>query len=125
MGGVSNKSSRVPVDRGFNFTLHMRALCSDLAARLPELAHVEDRRVAIRFCQARKAVGHGVHATLTPLRFKEGQLTSKRHGRTWTVERLYDASVKVTQRDDSSLPATLLSFTQSSIARNGHQQPLG
>lgn len=77
---------------GLNFTQHMRGLCVDLAARLPELSHIEMDRVAIRFCQARKAVRHGVQASLTPLRFEGGELFSRRRGRTWTVERMYDAS---------------------------------
>lgn len=77
---------------GFNFTLHMRRLCVDLVARLPELSHVNLDRVAIRFCQARKAVGHGLHASLTPLRFEGGRLFSRRRGGTWTIERLYDTS---------------------------------
>jgi hypothetical protein len=77
--------------QGFNFTLHMRRLCDDLTARLPELLHIDMRRVAIRFCQTRRAVRHGIQASLTPLRFEGGQLFTSRHGRTWTVERLYDA----------------------------------
>jgi hypothetical protein len=89
----ANGATRQNLDpgQGFNFTLHMRRLCDDLAARLPELAHIDMRRVAIRFCQARRAVRHGIHASLTPLRFEGGQLFTNRRGRTWTVERLYDA----------------------------------
>lgn len=49
-------------------------------------------QVAIRFCQARKAVRHGLHASLTPLRFEGGELFRRRGGRTWTVERVYDVS---------------------------------
>jgi hypothetical protein len=82
-----------PQDRcGFDFTLHMRRLCADLTARLADLTHVDLQRVAIRFCQARKAVRHGLHASLTPMRFEDGQLFSSRRGRTMTLERLYDAS---------------------------------
>lgn len=77
---------------GFDFTLHMRRLCDDLVARLPELSHVDMHRVGIRFCQARKAVMHGLHASLTPMRFEGGELFSRRRGGTWTVERLYDSS---------------------------------
>jgi predicted metallopeptidase len=75
---------------GFDFTAHMRALCADLAARLPELAHVDTSRVAIRFCQARRQTRHGLYASLTPMRFEQGALVSRRRGRTWSVERLYD-----------------------------------
>jgi hypothetical protein len=69
----------------------MHRLCADLTSRLDELAHIEMDRVAIRFCQARKAVRHGIHATLTPLRFERGELFSRQRGRTLTIERLFDA----------------------------------
>jgi len=72
------QSSATNSAAGFNFTLHMRRLCADLVARVPELAHIDLKRVAIRFCQARKAVRHGVQASLTPLRFERGELYSQR-----------------------------------------------
>lgn len=76
---------------GFDFTRHMRALCGDLCTRLPELAHIDMGRVAIRFCQTRNRTRFGVHASLTPLRFEGGSLAGRRRGRTWTVQRLFDA----------------------------------
>ncbi len=76
----------------FDFTLHMRRLCADVTSRLDEFSHVDMQRVAIRFCQARKRVRHGLQATLTPLRFEQGQLSGRRRGRDWTVERLYDSA---------------------------------
>ena len=88
--------------RGFNFTSHMRTLCADLSTRLPELSHIDTCRVAIRFCQARQRTRHGLYASLTPMRFEGGQLTSRRRGRTWTVERLYN--------DDGREMLYLLSF---------------
>jgi predicted metallopeptidase len=78
--------------RGFDFTLHVRRLCTDLSARLSELDHVDMGRVAIRYCQTRKAVGHGLQASLTPLRFARGERVTRRGARNWTVERLYDAA---------------------------------
>ena len=92
MAGPSSDCRSPRQARGFNFTLHMRTLCADLARRLPELGHIELERVAIRFCQARKAARHGLQATLTPMRFEQGELVSRRRGRAWTIERLYDAS---------------------------------
>ena len=86
------RSSHAAPVEGFNFTAHMRALCADLVARLPELGHVDLARVAIRFCQARRPVSHGLHASLTPLRFEGGALCCRRGGQTWTIERLFDAS---------------------------------
>ena len=75
---------------GFNFTAHMRILCDDLSSRLEELSHIDTRRVAIRFCQARRSTRHGLYASLTPMRFEGGKLVSRRRGRTWTVQRLYN-----------------------------------
>ncbi len=89
--GPFGKSAVVPAaQQGFNFTEHMRLLCTDLAARLPELSHIEMSRVAIRFCQARIRSRHGMYASLTPMRFEGGRLESRRRGRAWTVERLFD-----------------------------------
>jgi predicted metallopeptidase len=90
MGPRKLAGRRAEASPGFDFTLHMRRLCVDLAARLPELSHVDMARVAIRFCQTRRATRYGVHASLTPLGFEGGRLESRRRGRTWTVERLYD-----------------------------------
>jgi hypothetical protein len=90
--GASDNGAGAPADgRGFDFTLSMRRLCADLTARLSELGHVDIQRVAIRFCQARKPVRHGLHASLMPMRFEEGRLYSRRRGRNWTLQRLYDA----------------------------------
>lgn len=75
---------------GFDFTAHMRTLCRDMAARLPELAHIDLDRVAVSFAQTRKAVGHGMYASLTPMRFEGGALETRRRGRRYTVQRIYD-----------------------------------
>lgn len=80
---------RRALPRGFDFTLHMRRLCADFVARLPELAHIDIDRIAICFNQTRKRVSHGVWASLTPLRFAGGTLTTKRGQREWTIQRLY------------------------------------
>jgi predicted metallopeptidase len=78
--------------QGFNFTLHMRHLCQDAVVRLPELQHIDLARVAIGFCQTRKAVRHGLYASLTPLRFADGKTHTVRRGRTWGIQRLVDDS---------------------------------
>ncbi len=74
----------------FDFTLHVRRVCEHMVAHLPELAHIELAQVAISFSQVRSRVAHGIQATLTPLRFEGGALTSVQHGRRYTVQRLYD-----------------------------------
>jgi hypothetical protein len=78
--------------RGLDFTLHMRRLCDDLVHRLPELGHIDLGRVAISFAQTRKAVDHGLYASLTPMRFAGGNRQTVRHGRRWTIQRLVDPS---------------------------------
>lgn len=70
----------------FDLTLHVRRLCDDMVARLDELAHVDMARVAVTFAQARRATSHGIFASLTPLRFKNGAPTTMRRGRLHKVE---------------------------------------
>ena len=77
---------------GFDFTSHMRRLCGDVVQRLPELRHIDLPRVAISFAQTRKAVDHGLYASLTPLRFAGGSQHTVRRGRKWTVQRVVDRS---------------------------------
>jgi predicted metallopeptidase len=84
------RSPRPPGQAGFDFTLHVRRLAEDMTGRLEELAHIDLARVGIRFCQARKPVRHGLWASLTPLRFQAGALTTKRRGRTWAIQRVHD-----------------------------------
>ena len=77
---------------GFDFTLHMRRLCEDMTDRVPDLRHIDLSRVAISFSQARKNTPYGVFASLTPMRFADGQRHTIRRGRKWGVQRLEDAS---------------------------------
>jgi len=77
---------------GFDFTLHVRRLADDMVARLPELSHIDLSLVAFSFSQTRKAVGHGLYAALTPMRFAGGSRVTVRRGRKWTVQRLVDES---------------------------------
>lgn len=79
----------VPAPSGFDFTFHVGRLCHDLCERLPQLNHIDMSRVAIRYCQVRKAVMHGVQATLTPLRFAGGSLATVRGGRRYSIERIF------------------------------------
>ena len=81
-----------PVRRSaeFNFTHAMRHLCHDIAVRVPCFQHVEMDRICVSFAQARSRVSYGLQAKLTPLRFEQGQLVSRRRGREWTIQRLFD-----------------------------------
>ena len=77
---------------GFDFTAHMRRLCDDLVARLPQLSHIDLDRVAIGFSQTRKPGRYGAHASLTPMRFEGGKAQAVRRGRRWEIQRLLSAS---------------------------------
>ena len=74
---------------GFDITAALTAVCVDLAARVPELRHVQMDRVALSFCQTRRGSTHGMLAKLTPLRFEGGELTIERDGQSWTIQRLF------------------------------------
>ena len=77
---------------GFDFTSRMRLLCGDMIVRTPELAHVDLSLVAVTFSQARKGVSWGMYASLTPLRFAGGSLTTVRRGKQYQVQRIVDGS---------------------------------
>ncbi len=78
--------------RGFDFTRQIRAVCHDMTARLPPLRHIDLQRVAISFCQARKAVAHGLQAALTPMRFAGGRPDTVRNGRRLGVQQIVDSN---------------------------------
>lgn len=74
---------------GFDFCGAMRRLCNDAVARTPELSHVRMDQIAVVYAQARRRVLHGLQAKLTPLRFENGSLTTRRGSTTWTVRRMF------------------------------------
>ena len=73
----------------FDFSHAMSRLCRDIAERMMEFSHIRMDEVAVSFAQARRNVSHGLQAKLTPMRFEYGALTTRRRGRTWTVQRLF------------------------------------
>lgn len=75
---------------GFNFTQQMRWVCEDMVARLPQLAHIDMCFVAVSFCQTRKAVDHGLQATLTPMRFEGGSRELVKGRQRWQVQQIRD-----------------------------------
>lgn len=75
-------------DAAFDFTSAMWMLCDDITTRLDELLHVDMSRVAVSYAQARRRVLHGLQAKLTPMRFQDGAMTTRRNGRIWSCQRL-------------------------------------
>jgi hypothetical protein len=88
---IAAASSSSVTRPAFDFTLHIRRLCDDIVTRIGELSHVDMTRVAVSVCQTRKAVQHGIFASLTPLRFIGGSTTTTRRSRQMTVEPVQDA----------------------------------
>jgi predicted metallopeptidase len=76
-----------PEDRPFDFCRHVRRLCRDIAARCPELGHVDVSRLLFDFTQARSGATHGLQARVTPLRFRHGRLVKRRDGVLYRVQR--------------------------------------
>jgi len=79
----------------FDFTAAMRGLCDDVCHRVPEFQHVKMDQVAVTFAQTRRRVLHGLQAKLTPLRFEEGRLVTRRGRTEWTVRRIFDGDREV------------------------------
>jgi hypothetical protein len=86
----SNTTGRAAVLGGFDFTYHMRRLCTDVVSRLPDLSHIDFARVAVASAQARKRTVHGLYASLTPMRFEGGALVHRQGKRHYTVQRFFD-----------------------------------
>lgn len=107
----------IPTGHGpFDFTLAVHRLCDDISCRLDEFLHIDMSRVAVTFAQARRRVLHGLQAKLTPMRFEGGALTSRRRGRTWTVQRLYQQDREMLYILTFYLPRFLdLSFKEKMI----------
>ena len=78
------------MNSGFDFTLHIRRLCEDMAARAESLRHIDMGRVAISFSQTRSAAKTGIFASLTPLRFNGGAAHTIRRGRKWEIQKVID-----------------------------------
>lgn len=66
---------------GFDFGAHMAALCRDMTSRVALLRHVDMDQVALSVAQTRSDAQHGIWASLTPLRFKDGAARTIRRGR--------------------------------------------
>ena len=75
----------------FDFTAAMRAVCAEMVARTPDLCHIRLDEVAICFCQARNREPYGMYASLTPLRFAGGALTTVRRRQRFGLQKLLDA----------------------------------
>jgi hypothetical protein len=78
-----------PVDQPFDFCGHMRRLTADVVRHCAELRHIDVSRLLFCITQARTGRAFGLQARVTPLRFRNGQLTRRRGGVTYQVQRYF------------------------------------
>ena len=78
-----------PTDRPFDFCGHVRRLCADVVRHTESLRHIDVSRLLFGVLQARSGRGHGLQARVTPLRFRGGALTRRRHGLSYQVQRFF------------------------------------
>jgi hypothetical protein len=76
-----------PAGEPFDFCAHVRRLCADVVRHCPELAHVDVSRLLFGVTQARSGRKYGLQARVTPLRFRGGELTRRRRGTWYQVQR--------------------------------------
>jgi hypothetical protein len=75
--------------RPFNFSEHIRRLCTDLVRRTALFRHIDVSRLLFAVTQARSPRAHGLQARVTPLRCHGGRLTRQRRGVTYQVQRYF------------------------------------
>ncbi len=73
----------------FDFTAAMRSVCTDMTKRVDALSHIDMEQVAVGYRQTRRAVSHGLQASLTPLRFEQGESVGKVGLHRYVCPRLY------------------------------------
>jgi len=78
-----------PEHKPFDFTARMARLCSDVAARCPELGHIDTSAVLFSFTSARNRSAYGLQARVTPMRFRDGALTRRVAGTLYRVQQYY------------------------------------
>ncbi|MBQ6616619.1 MAG: hypothetical protein IJH67_09640 [Thermoguttaceae bacterium] len=75
-----------------NITDCFAAICRDMTLKVPALNHIDMNRVAVGFCQTRNNSKYGMYASLTPLRFPNGERTTIRRGRQVVIQKIQDAT---------------------------------
>jgi hypothetical protein len=71
----------------FDFCCHVRRLCANIVRHCEDLRHIDVSRLLFGMTQARSGNAHGLQARVTPLRFRHGRLTRRRHGTLYQVQR--------------------------------------
>lgn len=105
-----------PADQPFDFCGRVGRLCDDIVQRCEEFRHIDVSRLLFAMTQARSENMHGLQARVTPLRFRNGQLTRRRRGAIYQVQRYYVGSREVLYLVTFCLPRFLdLSFNEKFV----------
>ena len=72
-----------------DFSARMRALCRDIAARGPTLAHVDPSRLLVTYTASRSESRFGLQARVTPMRVEGGEASTRRNGTLFRVQRYF------------------------------------
>src|SRR5262249_503761 len=78
-----------PAEQPFDFCRHLRHLCEDMVKPSEVLRPVHVSRLLFSATQARSNRAHGLQARVAPLRFRNGELTSRRRGILYQVQRYF------------------------------------
>lgn len=70
-------------DHMFDYTDNLKRLICHITANMPEFSHIKLDQLYVAFSQSKAAGVHGVYATVHPLRFENGSLTTVRCNRTY------------------------------------------
>lgn len=73
----------------FDVTLALHRLCVDLTRRCPDLVHIDPERILVTVTPSRSRSRYGLQARVTPMRFRDGELTRRHRGHTYQVQRYF------------------------------------
>ena len=85
----SPTDSGQPTGEPFDFCAAIQRLVMDIAIRSPDFRHLQVPRILVTVTQARAGTPHGLQARVTPMRFERGELTRKRRGVPYQVQRYF------------------------------------
>jgi predicted metallopeptidase len=74
----------------FDYTAALARVCADVCFRVPALNHIDMDRVAVCYAQTRHSAPVGTFACVTPLRFKNGDLTKSTRSGEVTLPRYFN-----------------------------------
>lgn len=108
-----------------DFSAHISRLCADICLRLPELAHIDTRRMLFCVSRSRTRDTHGLQARIVPLRFDGGSReTERKRGRfveTFRMPQLHHEGVEILYLVYLMFPRFLRQDSQSRLETLIHE----